>query len=238
MLSYTPGTSVIHRLDPRTKLGFQFAFALVIFTTTPVGVAGLFVVAVGSVVLAGLSVWRALRAYWFVLLVLALGPVLAAITLGPPWIRVDAALSSLQSVIRIIPILFVSAAYIHATPIQETRAAIQRTVPGRLGQLLGVGVALTFRYVPVLRADLGTVRDAIKARGGDTRSLRARSRRLTTLMLVRALDRSDQLAVALQARCFAWNPTLPRLQFGRLDLPVWGLSVLFVVLAGIELLGL
>ena len=238
MLTYTPGTTVVHRLDARTKLGFQFAFALVAFTTaTALEFGGLFVLAFGALVFARLSVWTALRAYWFVLLILLLGPVIAGITLGSPWFRVDPAVASLRSVLRIVPILFVSAAYIHTTPIRATRAAIQRTVPGRAGQLLGVGVALTFRYVPVLRADLTMVRDAIKARGGDSRPLLARSKRLTMLMVARALDRSDTLAVALQARCFAWNPTLPRLQFRRIDLPVWGLSIGLLIFAMIELLG-
>jgi len=239
MLTYTPGSTLVHRLDPRTKLTFQFAFALVAFTaSTAPQLLGLFVVGLGCLRLASVSVRAVLRAYWVVILILALGPVLAAVTLGPPWLRLAPALLSLRSVARIIPILFVSAAFIHATPIRETRAAIQRTIPGRPGQLLGVGIALTFRYVPVLRADLRTVRDAIRARNGDTRSLWKRSQRLTVLLIDRELRRSDQLAVALQARCFAWNPTLPRLQFGRLDVPVWLLSGGFVAIAVVDLLGL
>lgn len=238
MLTYTPGETLSHRLDPRTKLGFQFAFALVAFTaSTAPYLAGLFVVGIGCLRLADLSIRAVLRAYWLVVLILALGPVLAAVTLGPPWLRLAPAIVSLRSVARIVPILFVSAAYIHTTPIRGTRAAIQRTIPGRPGQLLGVGVALTFRYVPVVRADFQGVRDATRARNGDTRSLWERSQRLTVLLLGRALRRSDQLAVALQARCFAWNPTLPRLQFSRLDIPVWVLSVGFVALAVFDLFG-
>jgi ABC-type cobalt transport system, permease component CbiQ and related transporters len=233
MLTYTPGDTVVHQLDPRTKLGFQFAFALATFTTlTLPRLAGLFVVGLVSLYLAGTTVRTVVRAYWIILLVLAAGPLIAGVTLGSPWFEVRPALASVRSVVRIVPLLFVSTAYVTATPVRDTRAAIQRTIPGRAGQLLGVGVALTFRFVPVLRADLRRVRDAIRARGGDTRSIRERSQRLTTLMVVRALRRSDRLAVALQARCFAWNPTLPRLQFGRLDLPVWILSA---VLAGVGL---
>ena len=237
MLTYTPGETVVHRLDPRTKLGFQFAFALVAFSasTLPQGV-GLFVVAVGALLLAGGSIRGVLQAYWFVLLVLALGPPIAGLTLGAPWFRVGPAVDSARSVVRIVPILFVSAAYITATPIRATRAAIQKTVPGRPGQLLGVGVALTFRHVPVLSADLGRVRDGLAARGGDTASVHVRARRIVTLTLVRAFRRSDQLAVALQARCFAWNPTLPRLRFGRLDLVVWLLSAVLVAVVVVDVL--
>ncbi|MEF8821392.1 MAG: energy-coupling factor transporter transmembrane component T [Halovenus sp.] len=227
MLTYTPGSTVVHRLDPRTKLCFQFGFAVAAFATpTVLRLAGLFVVGIASLSLSGLAIREALRAYWFVLLVLLLGPLIAAITLGSPWLRLDPAIESLRSVARIVPILFVSAAYIHATPVRDTRAAIQQTIPGRPGQLLGVGVALTFRYIPVLRDDLRQIRDAVSARGGDTRSMQDRTGRIATLILARALSHSDRLSVALQTRCFAWNPTLPRLEFARRDYLVLGATVL------------
>ncbi|MFB6293236.1 MAG: energy-coupling factor transporter transmembrane protein EcfT [Halonotius sp.] len=239
MLTYTPGDTVVHRLDPRTKLGFQFAFALATFTTlTLPRLTGLIVVGLVSLYLADTTVRAVVRAYWVILLVLAAGPLIAGLTLEPPRFEIGPTLASVRSVVRIVPLLFVSTAYVTATPVRDTRAAIQRTIPGRAGQLFGVGIALTFRFVPVLRADLRRVRDAIRARGGDTRSIRERSQRLTTLMVVRALRRSDRLAVALQARCFAWNPTLPRLQFSRLDLPVWLLSAVLAAVGLAPLLSL
>ena len=230
MLTYTPGETVAHRLDPRTKLAFQFGFAIAAFALlewwwlgllTACGVACLWVV--------GLSIRRALRAYWFVLVALSLVPIVAGLTVSPPWFDIDRALASLRAVARIVPILFVSAAFVHCTPIRETRAAIQRTIPGKFGQLLGVGVALTFRFIPVVRRDVTQVREAIAARGGDTRPVRERASRIALLSTSRALDRSDRLAVALQARCFAYNPTLPRLQFAWFDWPILALAVAFAL---------
>ena len=124
----------------------------------------------------------------------------------------------------VVPVLFVSAAFVHSTPVRETRAAIQRTVPGRFGQLLGVGVALTFRFIPVVREDLRRIREAVLARGGERRPLRDRAGRITTLALARSMNRADRLSVALQARCFAWNPTLPRLSFAPVDYAVLALA--------------
>jgi biotin transport system permease protein len=219
MLSYEPGETVAHRLDPRSKLAFQIGFAVAVFTapTTEwlVAAAGL---ALLCPLAARLSPLRALRAYWFVLLVLGLGPVVGGLAPGPPWFRTGAAVESLRAVARIPPVLLVSAAFVRSTPVRDTRAAVQRTVPGRAGQLLGVGVALTVRFVPVVRDDVGRIRDAIRARGGETRSLRFRARRIATLSLLRGLARSDRLAVA-------YNPTLPRLRFSRLDYPVLALSL-------------
>lgn len=230
MLTYTPGDSIVHRLDPRSKLCFQFGFAIAAFLGPSLPrLVGLLGLAVTCLWVAGLSVRRVLREYRIVLAVLALGPVIAAISLGSPWLRPERAVESLQSVARIVPILLVSGTYVYATPVRETRAAIQRTVPGRAGQLFGVGVGLTFRYLPVLRDDLRTISDAIAARGGDREPFHRRAGRITVLALARTLDRTDQLSVALQARCFAWNPTLPRLRFSRLDYPVVGAGLALAV---------
>jgi len=230
MLTYEPGDSLAHRLDPRTKVAFQVGFAIAVFARpTPGWLAAMLGVGLLALVAARLSPLDALRAYWFVLLVLAFGPLVGGVALGPPWFRVDPALDSLRAVARVVPVLLVSAAFVRSTPVRDTRAAIQRTVPGRPGQLLGVGVALTFRFVPVVRADVRRVREAVRVRGGESRSLRDRASRIVTLSLVRALARADRLAVALQARCFAYNPTLPRLAFSRLDYPVLALAVLLAV---------
>ncbi|MFB6232966.1 MAG: energy-coupling factor transporter transmembrane protein EcfT, partial [Haloarculaceae archaeon] len=208
MLTYEPGGSVAHRLDPRTKLAFQVGFAVAVFARPTVpwlaAMTGLGLVCLAA---ARLSPVRALRAYWFVLLVLSVGPLVGGLRLGPPWFQFEGAAESLLAVARVVPVLLVSAAFVHSTPVRDTRAAIQRTVPGRGGQLLGVGVALTVRFVPVVRGDVGRIRDAIRARGGEERSLRDRASRIATLSVLRARQRADRLAVALRARCFAYNPT-------------------------------
>lgn len=230
MITYEPGETLAHRLDPRSKLAFQFGFAIAaVAVATPRGLATTFALALVALAAAGLSPLRALRAYWFVLAVLALGPILAGLTPGPPWFRAAPAVDSLQSVLRIVPILLVSAAFVRSTPVRDVRAAIQRTVPGRPGRLLGVGVGLTIRFVPVLRADVATVRDAVAARAGDARPVHRRAGHVAVLSVRRALARADALSLALRARCFAYNPTLPTLRFRAIDLPVIGLSVALAV---------
>jgi len=121
--------------------------------------------------------------------------------------------------------LLVAGTYVHTTPVRESRAAIQRHVPGRVGQLLGVGVGLVFRLTPVLLADLQRIGEAIDARAGENLSTVERLRRLALVGLRRAFDRAGRLSLALRARCFAWNPTLPEIAFSRLDVPVLVLSV-------------
>jgi biotin transport system permease protein len=218
MVRYEPGSSPAHALDPRSKLAVQVGFAVAAFAhTTPEGLAVLTVVALGVLAGSWLSPIAVVRDLWFALPFLALAPILEGLTLGSPWFVVADAVFPALAAYRVLLVLFVSAAYVHTTSTRDSRAAIQWLVPGRPGQLLGMGVAFVFRFVPVLIADLQRSREAMRARLGTERSLVERMQLVATNGLNRAFDRADALAVALQARCFAWNPTLPRLTFTRWD---------------------
>ena len=228
-LSYRPGDSLAHRLDPRSKLAFQVAFALAAFAhTTPEGLVALSGVVAGVLVWSDVSAREALVEYRFVFPFLLAGPLLSAATLGPPWIRWQAGFDTLLASYRVVLVLFVSAAYLRTTPVRDSRAAIQHLVPGKTGQLLGTGVGFVFRFLPVLQADIRRIRDASAARLGDERGLVDRMKLVSISGLARALSRADRFALALRARCFAWNPTLPPLAFSRADLPAIGVSLVLL----------
>ncbi|WP_436927415.1 energy-coupling factor transporter transmembrane component T family protein [Halosimplex amylolyticum] len=225
MLTYEPGDSLAHGLDPRAKLAVQFGVAIAVFaypTLRGFAVGG--TVALAALAAGRLSPVRVLRAYRVVFLFLAVGPLVGGLALGDPWFRPAGAADSLRSVARVVPVVFVSAVYVRTTPVRETRAAIQRLLPGRVGRLFGVGVGLVFRFFPVVLGDLRAVRTAVRARGGEQRGLRDRVRRILARGLQRSLLRADRLTLALRARCFAWNPTLPALRFRRRDYLVAGLG--------------
>lgn len=228
MLTYAAGDTLAHRLDPRSKLLFQAGFGIAAFAhRDPVWLAAATLLGVGVLAIARLSPFAVLRRLWFVLVFLGAAPLIAGVTVAPVGFDTASAARSALSVGRLVPILFVSAAYVRTTPARDTRATVQRTVPGRPGQLLGVGVGLTFRFFPVLLQDLQSARSAVEARAGDRLSTVERARRVAVVGLSRAIERADRLAVALRARCFAYNPTLPELQFSAFDYPV--------VLAGVGL---
>ena len=232
MLTYEPDDTLAHRLDPRSKLAVQLGFAVVaIAHPTPRALALLTLLALALLWSARVSLRRALVAYRFAFPLLLAAPLVSAFTVGSPWIEPRQALEPALASYRIVLILLVSAAYIRSTPVRASRAAIQRTIPGKPGQLLGMGVALVFRFLPLLRSDLQTIRDASAARLGTERTLLERVTHLGTVALERAFRRADRLALALQSRCFAWNPTLPPLSFTRLDVPALALSVVLVATA-------
>ena len=231
MLSYEPGESFAHRLDPRSKLAVQGGFAAVAFAyTTPRGLAVLTVVTLCVLLVARTRPGRALWEFRFVFPFLLAAPLLEGLTWGA-WFVVENAIPSALAGYRVLLVLLVAAAYVRTTPVRDSRAAIQWAVPGRTGQFLGMGVSFVFRFLPVLQSDIGRIRDAHRARLGTERPVSERMQLLVIAAFNRAFDRADRFSVALRARCFSWNPTLPELQFGRADAVATVIAVAFVVAA-------
>ena len=231
-LTYRPGDSVAHRLDPRSKFAVQLGFVVAAFVyTTPSGLVWLTVLTGVLLFAADTSPVAAARELRYLLPFLVGAPLLQGLTLGTPWFVVADAVPPALASYRILLVLFVSAAYVRTTPVRASRAAIQWTVPGRFGRFLGVGVALVFRFLPLLQRDVARIRDAQQARLGARRSVRDRARLLATAGFNRAFERADRLALALQARCFAWNPTLPELRLGYRDVPALALAAGLVAVA-------
>ncbi|MDG5778420.1 energy-coupling factor transporter transmembrane component T [Haloarculaceae archaeon H-GB2-1] len=221
MLTYEPDDALAHALDPRSKLCFQVGFAIAAFShPTPRALAALTALALAALGAARLSPRRVLFSYRFVLLLLAFAPVSAVVALQPPWLVPERMVAPALSSYRVVLVLFVAGAYVRSTPVRESRAAVQRLVPGRTGQLLGVGMGLTLRFFPLLLGDVRRIRTAMDARVGSERSVVDRAGRIAVVAIRRAFTRADRLALALRARCFSWNPTLPELRFARMDYPV------------------
>lgn len=219
-LAYDPGDSIGHRLDPRTKLAVQAAFAAAAFAhTTPRGLTVLSILALAGLAACRVRVREVAREYIAVVPFLLAAPLLEGAQLSAPWFEPAAAVAPALASYRTLLLLALAAAYVKTTPAREASAAVAWLIPGRAGRFLGVGVGLLFRYVPLLQADVGRLRDASRARLGDRRPVRERVRRLAVGSLNRALARADRLALALRTRCFAWNPTRPALRFGPADAP-------------------
>ncbi|WP_248895687.1 energy-coupling factor transporter transmembrane component T family protein [Haloplanus halobius] len=226
MITYVAGETPVHRLDPRTKLFVQAAVAIAAFArTTPRGLLVLSGFVVGVCWLAATPILASLRTYRAFLPFLVAGPLVEAATLGAPWVVPADAVTPALASYRVLLLLLVSTVYIRTTRVRESRAAIQRLVPGRPGVVLGAGVGFVLRFLPLLRDDLSTIRGAIHARLGAERSLFERIRLIGVTGLRRVFARADGFALALQARCFAWNPTLPRLDPTWRDVPAVGVGL-------------
>lgn len=219
-LTYRPGNSLLHRLDPRTKLAAQAGFAVAAFAhTTPAGLTGLTALTAAAFAGGRASPLAALSEVRIVLPFLVAAPIIEGVRLGPPWFSPAAARFPALASYRVLLLVLVSAVYVQTTPVRDSRAAVQWLLPGRAGQLVGMGVAFVFRFFPVLQTDLARIRDAMGARLGEQRPVHERMGLVAVAGFNRAFARADRFALALRARCFAWNPTLPPLAFSRRDVP-------------------
>ncbi|WP_435099069.1 energy-coupling factor transporter transmembrane component T family protein [Halarchaeum sp. P4] len=229
MLSYTPGDSPAHRLDPRTKLAFQGVFAGVALAhTTPRWLLALTAVCVVALHACRLSARDALGEYRGVLPFLAVAPLLEAVRLGPPWVVLGDALDPALALYRTLLLLALAAAYVKTTSPRDSRAAVASVIPGKPGRYLGLGVGLVFRYLPLLQADVRRLREAAWTRLGDERRVDARVTHIAVGSLERAFRRADALSLAMRARCLSWNATAPELAFGRDDYTALGVAAVLV----------
>lgn len=225
MLRYEPADTPVNRLDPRAKLAFQVGFVVAAFAhTTPTGLVVLTAITLGTLALARLSPLTALWETRIFLVFLVFAPAFETVRFGPPWVEPAAAIDPAMASYRVLLIVFVGLAYVRATPVRESRAALQWFVPGRPGQLLGMGVSFVFRFVPLLQDEIVRIRRAQAARLGTERSARDRIRFLLVRTLISAFASADRFSLALQARCFAWNPTLPELRFRGADWTTLGVA--------------
>ncbi len=230
---YVAADSVLHRLDPRAKVGAALAIMVsVFFIHVPIQLVLGFAFVLGVVALSRVpagKVLDSLRPVVVVLLVLSLfnlfltstGEVLA--TLGPLRITtggVEAAL--LYSLRLVIGVLAGALILLTTTPSQLTDAFDSLLAPlARLGlpaHELAMVFSLMLRFIPTLADEAAAVTDAQTSRGGalSEGSPIKRVRAVVPIvvaLLASSLHHANDLSRALDARCYEggaarshWHP--------------------------------
>ncbi len=230
--------SVIHRLDPRTKVLATLIFILVVvsfgkYTVLPLlpFLAFPLLTALLGDVPFGLILRRFALALPFLLLVGAFNPLLdRAFMVEVRGLAVSAGWVSFLSIL-LRGLLCVTAAIVlvATTPLPGIAQALGGL---RLPRVLVVQLLLLYRYLFVLVEEAGRMRRARALRAAKPRaSLRDATRLLTTLLL-RTVDRSEAIWRAMLLRGFAGELRSPRRLHWRFPDTVF----LIVVTAGCLLL--
>jgi energy-coupling factor transport system permease protein len=218
---YYPGTSPIHRLDPRAKLIAVSAVAVALFVRDSfVGLAVFAAVAALAYGLSGVPVrwfWRAFRPLlWLVALTFVAQIVFAP---GEPfftfgfihlsWHGLE--LAAFLSLRLVVLVLIGSVLTLTTAPIALTDALTWLGRPlRRLGvptDELALMVTIALRFIPTLLVELDTIMRAQRARGAEftTGGVRQRARALVPVLIplfVLSFRRADDLALAMEARCY------------------------------------
>ena len=255
---FFPGNSVIHRLDPRTKLNVLIVYIVALFLAQSwisYGLLFLFLAAAIKVSTIPLkTIVRGLKPLVMILIftgVLNLfftkeGPTLVSfwglsITLG----GVQRAVLMMARILMLITCTFLLT--YTTSPIALTDGL--ESLMGPLKKIkvpvheLSMMMCIALRFIPTLIEETDKIMNAQKARGADFEngSLMDRARALIPILVplfVSAFRRADELATAMECRCYQGGEgrtKMKLLRYHRNDLAAFTIGA--VLMAGVLALG-
>ena len=246
---YYPADSALHRLDPRAKVVAVSALAIALFTRDSFAALAVY----GAAALAGLLLshvppawfWRGLRPLlWLVALTfvaqLLFAPGEAFFSLGPlhlTWQGLEtAAFLTLRLVVLVVAGSLLT---LTTTPIALTDGLAWLARPLRRLRVpteeLALMMTIALRFIPTLLVEIETIMRAQRARGAEfgRGGLVRRARALVPLLVplfVVSFRRADELALAMEARCYRPGIVRTRLHPLRAGTDDW---VLLALVAGV-----
>lgn len=228
---YLAGSSIVHRLDPRTKITIVGAFMIVLFTARNAPAYGVLIAFTAlTVVLAQVPpkmLFRGLRPILFLLsltfvlqLFLTRGRVLFA--LGPLVGTYEGLRLGVFMVLRLLLLLVMASLLTLTTsPVALTDGLEAILAPFRVVGLpaheLAMMMTIALRFIPTLMEEADKIMKAQMARGADFESGNPirRARSLIPLLVplfVSAFRRADELATAMESRCYRGGVSRTRLK--------------------------
>jgi energy-coupling factor transport system permease protein len=247
---YVPGSSILHRLDPRTKLLVILLWmtaALASHGVKPVATFCAFILVTACLAkLPAALLLKNLRSFLWLLLMTAL--LHAIMTPGRllwfvPWLDLSITHEGLQSAaiftLRLGAVVTAASLLTLTTSPLELTDGIERLLRPfrRLGvpaHELAMMVSIALRFIPVLAEEAERLQKAQMARGAEFGGHPvARARKLVPLLVplfISAFARADRLAIAMEARGYRGGEgrtQYRQLAFGNLDA-----AAIFICLCG------
>ena len=219
---YYPGNSFIHRLDPRTKILSTLLLIVAVFlANTAVGYAALCAMVLFIVLISGLPFMLVLKSVKPLLFIIVLTLVLHAV-MGQgehvlyqwKFIRVteEGLRLGVQMAMRLILLLMISSILTFTTsPIVLTDGIEALLRPFRVigvpAHELAMMMTIALRFIPTLMEETDRIIKAQTARGADFSggNLLVRTKNMLPILVplfISAFRRADDLAVAMEARCY------------------------------------
>lgn len=250
MGQYIPGNSLLHRLDPRTKMfGVLAAAACILTASNWQGFALAALLTITALMLSELpfrillgslkSLWILLAFTFLIQVFFTPGTVLAG--LGPLKLTQEGIAAGSDIFLRLAMLILTAFLPTLTTPPIKLTAGLESMISPfkRLGvpaHELALMMTLALRFIPTLMQEAGVVVNAQRSRGAGfaSGSPTKWARSLLPLfvpLFAGALRRADDMAVAMEARCYRGGANRTRmreLKFNRADFLV--LVVTLVVL--------
>jgi len=237
-IGFNPGQSMLHRLDPRTKQAMIMVLSVV---SVWGGLSFLLMLSATLAVLfraANLSVGRLVREIRYFLFFLLFVFGVRAVTVDSSWIpaiRLVTATDALLVCWRLLLVVLMGILLVATTRIADIRAALVwalKPIPFANEKMIATMIGLVVRFLPVILFQASEISDAQRARGIERRkNPLVRLKKFSIPLFKRVFGCADELTVAMQARCYSEQRTLPDLAFGRYDALAWGAGALICLTA-------
>ena len=216
---YFPGDTVVHRLDPRTKIVLLIVYIVALFQAVSWWSYALVALITALVMVLGhitpKNIFKGLKPMLFIIALTALLNVFY--TKGTPivegWIITWEGLGrSAQMILRIVLLIAGTFLLTYTTsPIALTDGLEKLLNPLKKLKVpvheMTLMMSMALRFIPTLIEETDKIMSAQKARGADfeTGSLVQRAKALLPILVplfVSAFRRADELAVAMESRCY------------------------------------
>ena len=245
---YYPGNSVVHRLDPRTKILITIAFLIGLFTVnTWLGFIPITLFMIIAIAISGVPfsfVLKGLKA--IILLVVITGLFNLFLTDGTVFFKIGILTITYEGlnaagfmIIRICMLIIVTSMLtLTTTPIMLTdgietllRPLKKIKVPVHEFSMM---MTISLRFIPTIMEETDKIIKAQSARGAnfESGSLLSRAKAMIPILVplfISAFRRADELATAMECRCYNGDNNrtkLKQLHFSIYDI----LAMLFTVL--------
>lgn len=250
---YVPGDSVIHRLDPRTKITVIFFFVVIVFFANNLwSYSTLIIFALLSMFSSKVPIrfiLKGLTPVWFLIIftfLLHLFITKEGTKVVDFWIFEFYSGGILQGIaisIRFfLLILVTSLLTLTTTPIEITDAVEEMLAPLKKVKFpvheLALMMSISLRFIPTLMQETEKISRAQASRGVDYRTgpLKERIKAIVPLLVplfVSAFKRAEELAMAMEARGYRGGEGRSKLRELRIEKIDIGIYIFFIIVAAI-----
>ena len=219
---YIPGNSVVHRLDPRTKILLMIAYIVAVFIVKriemfiPVILFTLLITVLAKVpanyMLKALKPMRLLLPLMFVMNLFLIKTGKTIVDWWIIHIYADGLTNAVFVVLRLATLVCgTSLLTLTTTPIALTDGLEKLLSPLKIIKFpaheLAMMMTVALRFIPTLIEETDKIMSAQKARGADFESgnLLSRAKALVPILVplfISAFRRADELATAMECRCY------------------------------------
>ena len=250
---YYPTGSCLHRMDPRMKVILAVLYIVITFMAKNAAAFGLLLVSSAVLVTVSRIPWRIVLRAMRPILAIMLFTVIVNVffvrgenmLLGWGWLRIyeEGLYQAAFMVVRIVCLILGTGMFLTytTTPIMLTDALERLLAPLRALHVpvheFAMMMTIALRFIPTLSEETEKIMTAQKARGADftSGSLLSRVKALIPVLIplfVSAFRRADDLATAMECRCYHGGQGRTRmtvLRYGMTDVIALVLMLLFGV---------